>query len=489
MSEHTDFTDPTELAYASATELLTAFRAGTTTPAAVLEAQLARIDAHDGSGGTPDGGTDGLGAIVDRYDDEARELAAAATERYRAGTARALEGITVAVKEKHAMAGRHMTEGSLAWDGTVPDFDHPVVERLRAAGAILHVRTATPEFSITGYTQSLAWGVTRNPWNPDFSPGGSSGGSGAALAAGMTTLATASDIGGSTRGPASYCGLLGYKAPYGRVPGAAPNSLDYYRGDGLLARSVEDACVGFNLISGQHWRDQTSLPDVTIRADEPVAGMRIAYSEDLGGFAVDAEVRANTRALLEALSDAGAEVEQVAFPDLRREFATALMVHFGQLNSQLVTRTTAGREDELTEYGRDTVALGRRVAAEHTMYDAVQAEWAIQQALARIMKGFDALVCPTSATVGQPAGVDVNATGIEVGGRQVSGIEALLTAQLNVNNRCPVMSVPSGFASNGVPTGAQIVGRPYADDTVFSLAAAVESLGYVPFTRGVRPEL
>ena len=154
-----------------------------------------------------------------------------------------LLGLPVAAKEKHGLRGRTLSQGLVARKGELAHADHPVIDRIRRAGGIIHARTTTPEYSCATVTHSPLWGVTRNPWNRQYSPGGSSGGSGAALAAGLAPLATASDIAGSTRLPASFTGTVGYKAPYGRIPGLAPLSADHYRGDGPMARTVVDAAL------------------------------------------------------------------------------------------------------------------------------------------------------------------------------------------------------------------------------------------------------
>jgi len=183
-----------DLIYLSATECIDRYRTGALSPVDVLDAQLARAALVD----------DSLNAFTETMADAARERAQESERRYREGTARPLEGVTVAAKEKHQIAGMDVVEASNAWDGYTALENAPIIDRLLDAGAIIHARTATPEFSIAAFTHSDRWGVTRNPWNTAFSPGGSSGGSAAALAAGMTTLATASDIGGSTRGPAAF---------------------------------------------------------------------------------------------------------------------------------------------------------------------------------------------------------------------------------------------------------------------------------------------
>ena len=178
----------TSLCSMSATEALRRFRARTLSPLELLDALIERIDVAEPT----------LNAVCDRRYEEARAEAAAATERYAraSGSPLPLDGVPVAAKEEHPMLGRSWTQGSLAHEGEIAPLTHPVIERIQAAGGVIHIRTTTPEFCCAGFTESRIWGVTRNPWNTAMSPGGSSGGSGAALAAGYAPLATGSDIGG-----------------------------------------------------------------------------------------------------------------------------------------------------------------------------------------------------------------------------------------------------------------------------------------------------
>mgnify|MGYP003324880163 CR=1 FL=1 len=200
-----------------------------------------------------------------------------------------LEGIPVAIKDEEDITGQPNSNGSLILKDHIASKTMVDVERIIESGAITHCRTTTPEFSCTSFTHSKLWGVTRNPWNLDFTPGGSSGGSGASLAAGCSTLATGSDIGGSIRIPASACGLVGFKPPYGRNPQAAPFNHDQYCVVGPMARNVEDCVLMQNVMSGPHKKDITSIkPKLLIpNKFENIKNWKIAYSIDLGYFEVD----------------------------------------------------------------------------------------------------------------------------------------------------------------------------------------------------------
>lgn len=457
-----------DLAYLSATDARAHFTAGEVSPAEVLEAQIAAAQSSEPL----------INAYTETLYDEARAAAREAEARYRSGDARPLEGITVAVKEKHAIAGRLVSEGSRAWSGRVPTENAPIVDRLLDAGAIIHARTTTPEFSLVVFTHSDLWGVTRNPWNRAFSPGGSSGGSAAALAAGMTTLATASDIGGSTRGPAAFTGTVGFKAPYGRVPGSGPLALDYYRGDSGLARTVDDMALMMNQIAGPDDRDPSSVAPAYVLPPEfdDIAGMRIGLVAEPGEFEVDTEVSANARACGGALHDAGADVSEVDLPVAREEISAAVSTHFAQMTATMVRRHIGQNDDALTDYACSFLHNLESVAASGVrMYDAATSEYAVQQTISGAMRDCDALIMPTTAAPAFVAG-DPLLDNLVINGKDVPPFEGLLTFPFNIANRHPVLNVPSGQATNGMPTGVQIIAHRYDDSTAFRVGKALERL-------------
>ena len=232
----------TELCYLTATEAIQRFKARTLSPVELLQDLIDRAEKVEPQ----------VNAFTYEYFDEALDAAREAEKRYVSGNPRPLEGVPVAVKDEAFIKNKITSNGSLFMKDFVADTTSPIVERLLDAGAIVHARTATPEFSISATTFSKLWGVTRNPWNTEFTCGGSSGGSGASLAAGTTTLATGSDIGGSIRIPASLNGVVGFKAPYGRNPEDPPYNLEYYCHPGAMARTVGDCILMQNIISGPH---------------------------------------------------------------------------------------------------------------------------------------------------------------------------------------------------------------------------------------------
>jgi aspartyl-tRNA(Asn)/glutamyl-tRNA(Gln) amidotransferase subunit A len=470
-----------DLPYLTAIETLDLFRSGKLSPSEHLEALIEQIEAHEPA----------LNAVVDRRYDEARAEARAAERRYlgKGDAPRALEGLAVAAKEEQPMAGRSWKQGSLAFVDEVAEYDHPIIERIQNAGGIIHIRTATPEFSCAGFCHSKLWGITRNPWNTDFTPGGSSGGSGAALAAGYAPLATGSDIGGSIRIPASFSGVVGFKPPYGRVPGLAPYHLDQYCHDGPLARTVADCGVLENVIAGQHWRDTVSLrnPPQIPATFGGVDGLRVAVCIALGDWPVDADVVANTRLVADALRAAGAHVDEVTLPWTMDRIWQAARAHFAAIFGSGIGEIEAACGDSLNDYTRAFVAT---MKPETTYYGGLVEETALWDPLGRLFETIDVLVCPTNASSGLQAGNPYLEEPVLIAGQQIEHhILAMMTLPFNLFSRCPVVSVPSGLASNGVPTGVQVVGRTYEDVSAFQVAAAIEAAGFGFGSASWRPPL
>lgn len=456
-----------DLAYLGAREALDLFGRRELSPVELLDALMERIEAVDGR----------VNAVCDRRYDEARAEATESERRYAGhGEVRALEGLPVAVKEEQPMAGRSWTFGSMAYEGNVAEFDHPVVERIQAAGGVVHIRTTTPEFSCAGFTDTTMWGTTRNPWNLDYTPGGSSGGSGAALAAGYAPLATGSDIGGSIRIPSTFNGTVGFKPPYGRVPALPPYNLDDYCHDGPMARTVADTALLSNVISGRHPLDVVSLPDpphAPMGADD-IAGMKVALCMNLGDFPVEPEVAANTRRVAEALAAAGAEVVEVELPWSRRRIFEVALAHFGAIMGPATAKEMADKLDLLMPYTRAFIDESTSSALDFVA--GLEAEAEVYAPLGMLLAEHEALLCPTSGSLGLPADEYWTDRKPVVDGVELEHyLLSLFTVPFNIASRCPVLAVPSGIASNGVPTGVQIVGRTYDDPTVFRLGHAVEA--------------
>ena len=303
MSDH-------ELCYMSATEALARFRDRSLSPVELTTAVIERADAISAT----------VNPLGDCYFDQAMARARAAEAKYArpGGRPRRLEGIPLAVKDSSAVRGQRSANGSLINKDNIDSQTEPAIERLLRSGATLFARTTCPEFCWLFTTHSRIWGVTRNLWRLDVTPGGSSGGSAAALAAGATTIATGGDSTGSIRQPASQCGVVGYKPPYGRIPLTAGASFDPYVQGGPMTRTVADAALMITIMAGPHPLDHTSLPRKLTLPAEPmgIAGLKIAASFDLGHYQVINDVRRETRAALDALAHAGAEIVEVDLGDL-----------------------------------------------------------------------------------------------------------------------------------------------------------------------------
>jgi Asp-tRNA(Asn)/Glu-tRNA(Gln) amidotransferase A subunit family amidase len=461
---------PSDLHFLPATEALAAFRARELSPVELLEAVIARAEAVEPT----------VNALCHLRFDEAREEARRAEAAYAGrgpAAPRPLEGLPLAIKEEEAVAGQPWTQGSLLFRDLVADRTSTFAQRLLDAGAVVHARSTAPEFSCAGFTHSPIHGVTRNPWNQEWGVGGSSGGSAAALAAGTATLATGSDIGGSIRIPASFCGVVGFKPPYGRVPVDPPFNLDTYCHCGPLARTVADCALLEDVMAGPDPADITSLRPKLVLPErfEGVEGLRVAVSADLGDWDVDPEVRANTLEMGEALRAAGAEVDVVDLRISRADVMRATAIHFHLGFGAWIAGEAAANPELVAPYSAEFARWSAEHAEGGTLLEELELEASLYRPVGALLEHYDALVCPTSGTRGLVAGDDYVGHGVEVGGRELPFyFAALLTPVFNVMSRCPVLAVPSGFADNGVPTGVQIAGRTYDDETVFRLGAALE---------------
>ncbi|MGB3642909.1 MAG: amidase [Mesorhizobium sp.] len=459
----------TDLCYLTATEAIGLFRARKLSPVELLSAYISRAQAVEPT----------INAFTDTYFDEAMAEAKAAEQRYMSGdaqTLRPLEGLPVAVKDAQRVAGKRTTYGSAILVDNVDDHSDPMIERLQGAGAIIHARTTTPEFCLSSSCNTKLWGRTLNPFNTQYGPGGSSGGSAASLAAGTSALATGTDIGGSIRIPASCCGLVGYKPPKGRNPDGPPANFDPYNHCGPLARSVADAALVQNVVSGPHPRDHSSLRDKVHVPDAfaPVRGMRIAWSMDLGYMPIDQEVREATLAALGVFRSLGCTVEEVDLGWTTECDKAALAwynaMHFGRQPLWYLK----DNEARMTDY-----AIAAAKAASRLSPDDVARSWETQNAMyqdfATVMETHDLFICPTNSLPALRADQDMADQNFTIDGQRADPEYGwILTHHFNMLHNCPVMSVPSGRAANGVPTGIQLVGPTFDDLTVFRAASAYE---------------
>lgn len=456
--------EPWEL---SATEALARMRDKELSPVELLDTVVARAEAVEPL----------VNAFSETRYEQARAQAEVSAARYAEGARiRSLEGLPLAIKEEVPVKGWRMRYGSLAVD-EIAEVTSPAAERMLRSGAVVHARTTTPEFSCTGYTHSKLWGVTRNPWSPEWCVGGSSGGAGASLASGTSLLASGSDIGGSIRIPASANGVVGFKPPHGRVPVEAPYNLDRYCHSGPLARTVADCALFENALAGPHPADVTTLrPKLRIPSElKGIEGWRIGLSIDLGTWEVDPEVAENTRAVARALEVAGAVVEEVPVPWSLEEVIGTARAHFGAIFGAQIAAAAAEFGDVMNDYTLAWAEEAAAFAAEPGGFlRGLEGEQRMWEPIGKLLTRYRAIVCPTWAIAGIRVGDSYLGTLFEGGGPNDRQFTAYMTTPFNVLSPCPVLAVPSGFASNGVPTGVQIVGRTYDDVGVFRIGAALE---------------
>ena len=462
-----------ELCYMTATEAIERFRARTLSPVELVSAVIARSEAVNPK----------VNAYTYTFYDRALEQARAAERAYASGAEmRPLEGVPVVIKDFHPVKGEITTFGSRRFVDHVPEVSAPTVERLLDAGAIMHARTTTPEMAHAGHTHSALWGITRNPWNLEFAPGGSSGGAGAAIATGMTTLADGTDGGGSIRIPAGACGIFGYKPPFGRNPTDRDHPRESLLHYGPMTRSVADGALMQNVTAGPHPDDICSLrPKLEIPDTlEPIEGWKVAFSMDLGFIEVDDEVQRNTQSALQTFRDLGCTVEEV---DLG--WSTSTLDAWTVIWEGLFWATV---EPDFPRWKYDVEGYVRGIlerGSQHSLarfYRTNFLRGEMYRSLAAIFETHDILVCPTNAVPALRADQDLNDTTIRINGEPVTTsnhpgdiyVQWQLNYPFNLMSECPVASVPSGFASNGVPTGIQIVGRTYDDVSVFRAAADYE---------------
>lgn len=445
------------------------YRSGQASPVEATEAVLARIAALNPQ----------FNAFVLVDADAARADARASEARWQAGTPlSALDGVPASIKDIILTRGWPTLRGSATITRDQPwEVDAPATARLREAGAVLLGKTATPEFGCKGETNSPASGITRNPWNPAKTPGGSSGGAAAAVAAGMGPLAVGTDGAGSVRIPAAFCGNVGLKPSFGRVPAWPLSPFGTVAHLGPHTMSVLDSALMLNVLARPDARDWTSLPpdgrDYTVGLDDGVRGLRIAYSPRLGYVDnVHPDVAAAVQRAAEALAALGAQVEAVdpGFSD-PLDISTGLwFLGAWTLWNQLTPAQQAVTDPDL----RAQAELGSRLST-LDVQQLQQRRGALGTLMRQFMQRYDLLLTPS---------VSVPAFDARPAGQAVMNPQTMLgwtpfSYPFNLTQQ-PAITVPCGLTTDGLPIGLQLVGPMFGDALVLRAARAFESVQPVP---------
>lgn len=439
----------------------------------VTEARLARMDALESK----------LHAFCTPTPDLARETARRIdSDIIAGGDIGPLAGVPIGVKDLICTAGVRTASGSYAYKDFVPDEDDMVVERLKAAGCVILGKTNVPEFGYSGVGHNPVFETTRNPWNLERTPGGSSAGSGAAVASGMCPFALGSDGGGSIRIPSAHSGVYGLKASMGRVP-LYPGTKDERYPPGVssweslehigpMSRTVNDAALMMSVIAGPDPRDRFSLPaapfDWRKTTEGDLKGLKIAFSIDWGYAAVDPEVReivTNAAKVFE--TDLGCVVEE-AHPGWNDPFNAFWGLVAAETDLRGMRKMVEQYGDRMSPH---LVAFLTRPWTAEELTDAVVTRKAVNNKMWRFMQNYDLLLTPTLAV--PPFALDVQGPE-KIDGRMVSTTQWLaFTFPLNMTGQ-PAASIPAGFTADGLPIGLQIIGRHLDDALVLKASACFE---------------
>jgi aspartyl-tRNA(Asn)/glutamyl-tRNA(Gln) amidotransferase subunit A len=451
--------------FKSATEILNLIRSKDLTPFEVMEETIARIEKINPA----------LNAFTNLYPEQALRKAAEMTEALSAGeTPGPLFGLPIGVKDLENVDGMITSFGSVPYKNNMAAYDSNQVSRLKAAGAIVVGKTNTPEHGFTGFTKNRVFGTTRNPWNLEKTPGGSSGGSAAAIAGGMISMATGSDGGGSIRIPSSYSGCFGLKTSSGRIPwGPTPLlHMDTISVMGPLTRTVEDAALFLDCVAGYHPSDPRSIPHPGISYVKGLnhlpKDLKIAFSPTLGFAKVQKDVMKRVEDGVKCFEEMGHHVElyEEDFFDPSDGWSVFM-------NMDVYAQIREGLDKNRDEMGRSLVKTLDTVKS-WTLENIIEANIIrseFNRILLQLFGKYDLLLTPTMPTDA------FNAQGpppMEIDGEAIDILGAVaFTYPFNLSGN-PAASVPAGLSDRGLPVGLQIIGPKYRDDLVLQAARAYE---------------
>lgn len=434
-----------------------------------------------------------LNAFITLNKDQALDQAKAADERGYGEDAPLLNGVPIGIKDNIVTEGLETTSGSLMLDGFVPTYDATVITKLKEAGAIIIGKLNLDEFAMGGSTETSYYGPTRNPWDLERTPGGSSGASGASVAAGQVPASLGTDTGGSVRNPAAYNGVVGMKPTYGAVSRygaiAFASSLDQV---GPLTMTVEDNALVLEAIAGHDLMDSTSLPTVELNYSEkigqPIEGMRIAFPKEYQSDAINSEIRDAMQVARDFFEERGAIVEEVSLPHSALGIDVYYIISSAEASSNMQRydgirygyRSPEAKDlDEIYVKSRSEafgdevkrrIMLGTYSLSSDTFdlfyKKAAQVRTLIIEDFKKVFEDYDLIMGPTTTS-----------TAFKLGGRIADPIEMytadLLTVPVNLAG-IPAISVPAGYDSQGLPIGMQLIGKPLDEASLYQVAYEFE---------------
>ncbi len=447
----------------SATEIMARIRAGRLSPVEAVEASLERIAACNPV----------LNAVCTVAADQAREEARTAEQRRRSGGALPpLLGLPVGIKDITDTAGIRTTYGSALRRDHVPSGDAEIVRRFKEAGAIVIGKTNTPEFAAGANTVNAVFGATRNPWNRELSAGGSTGGGAAALASGMIALASGTDLGGSLRVPAAFCGVVGLRPTPGLIPSLpATAPWDTLQVDGPMALTAEDLWLAVRALAGPSAAAPVSLPALPAAFDAPLDAKmprRAAYVADIAGVGIDDGVGAVCRQSVEALRRAGWQVDELAL-DLSAGRDVFITLRGAMMVSHMLPYLD--RIEALNDNLRGNIEYGLTVDARQ-IAEAQHRRAVLRRQVLDRLRDYPLILTPCAPI--PPFPVTENYPAAIAGKPMQTYIDWVAPTFLVSLLGMPAASVPAGLDSAGLPVGLQIIAGPWREHAVLSAAAAVE---------------